>query len=46
VQIAAGRDEVVRRLSNEVGHLLLPFERLMDDDVRARVAAALAPKAG
>ena len=45
VQIAAARDEVVRRLSNEVGHLLLPFERLMQDDVRGRVAAALAQNA-
>ena len=45
VQIAAARDDVVRKLSTEVGHLLLPFERLMQDDVRTRVAAALAPKA-
>jgi len=45
IQVAATRDEVVRRLSNEVGHLLLPFERLMEDDVRSRVAAALAQNA-
>jgi 2-polyprenyl-6-methoxyphenol hydroxylase-like FAD-dependent oxidoreductase len=42
IQIAAMRDDLVRQLSNEVGHLLLPFERLMEDDVRGRVAAALA----
>jgi 2-polyprenyl-6-methoxyphenol hydroxylase-like FAD-dependent oxidoreductase len=45
IQMAAARDEVVRKLSTEVSHLLLPFERLLDDDVRARVAAALQPKA-
>jgi 2-polyprenyl-6-methoxyphenol hydroxylase-like FAD-dependent oxidoreductase len=42
IQIAAARDTEVRRLSNEVQHLLVPFERLMEDDVRGRVAAALA----
>ncbi len=42
IQIAATKDAVVRQLSQEVGHLLAPFERLMEADVRARVAAALA----
>ena len=42
IQIAASRDVELRKLSNEVGHLLVPFERLMEPDVRARVAAALA----
>ena len=42
IQIAASRDAELRKLSNEVGHLLLPFERLMEPDVRARVATALA----
>lgn len=45
IQVAAARDEVVRRLSNEVQHLLVPFERLMEDDVRARVATAIAQNA-
>ncbi len=45
LQIAAARDEGLRKLSNEVGHLLLPFERLMQDDVRSRVAAVLARNA-
>jgi 2-polyprenyl-6-methoxyphenol hydroxylase-like FAD-dependent oxidoreductase len=42
IQIAASRDEELRKLSNEVGHLLAPFERLMEQDVRDRVAAVLA----
>lgn len=42
IQIAAARDVELRKLSNQVGHLLVPFERLMEPDVRARVAAALA----
>jgi 2-polyprenyl-6-methoxyphenol hydroxylase-like FAD-dependent oxidoreductase len=45
IQIAATRDAELRKLSNEVGHLLVPFERLMEPDVRARVAAALAQNA-
>ena len=45
IQIAASRDDELRKLSNEVGHLLVPFERLMEPDVRARVAAALAQNA-
>jgi 2-polyprenyl-6-methoxyphenol hydroxylase-like FAD-dependent oxidoreductase len=45
IQIAASRDEVLRKLANEVGHLLVPFERLMEADVRARVSAALAQNA-
>lgn len=45
IQIEATKDEMVRRLANEVGHLLLPFERLMEADVRQRVDAALAPPA-
>jgi len=45
IQVAATRDPVIRKLSNEVGHLLVPFERLMEDDVRTRVAAALAQNA-
>ena len=40
IQMAVARDEVVRKLSNEVGHLLVPFERLIEPDIRARVAAA------
>jgi 2-polyprenyl-6-methoxyphenol hydroxylase-like FAD-dependent oxidoreductase len=43
IQMAATRDGFVRKLSTEVSHLLLPFERLLQDDVRARVAAAVAP---
>ena len=42
VQFASVRDEEVRKLTTQVGHLLIPFERLMEPDVRARVAAALA----
>ena len=42
VQLAGVRDEEVRTLTTRVGHLLIPFERLMEPDVRARVAAALA----
>jgi 2-polyprenyl-6-methoxyphenol hydroxylase-like FAD-dependent oxidoreductase len=45
IQIAAARDAEVRRLSNEVQHLLVPFERLMEDDVRSRVASVLAQNA-
>jgi len=45
IQIAAARDAELRKLSNEVGHLLVPFERLMEPDVRARVANALAQNA-
>jgi hypothetical protein len=41
IQMAAPRDELVRKLSNEVSHLLIPFERLLEDDVRVRVAKAL-----
>jgi len=40
VQIAATRDPEVRRVSTEVSHLLIPFERLYESDIRARVAAA------
>jgi hypothetical protein len=46
VQIAATKDTVVRALSQEVGHLLAPFERLMEPDIRARVEAALEQKGG
>ena len=42
VAMAAARDEGVRRLSGEVGHLLLPFEALMTPEIRAQVARALA----
>ena len=45
VQIASTRDNEVRRLSTEVGQLLAPFERLLEDDVRALVAAAMAKSA-
>jgi 2-polyprenyl-6-methoxyphenol hydroxylase-like FAD-dependent oxidoreductase len=45
IQIAAARDAELRRLSNEVQHLLVPFERLMEDDVRSRVASVLAQNA-
>ena len=41
--IAGVRDPVVRKLSNEVSQLLAPFERLLEDDIRARVAAAQPP---
>ncbi len=40
VQIAALRDDVVRALLNEVGQLLVPFERLLEPGIRARVVAA------
>jgi len=46
IQIAAGRDEVLRKLLNEAGHLLVPFERLMEPDVRERVSAAMTQSAG
>ncbi len=39
LQMAAGRDHELRKLTNEVGQLLIPFERLLEDDVRARVKA-------
>jgi 2-polyprenyl-6-methoxyphenol hydroxylase-like FAD-dependent oxidoreductase len=42
VQIAALKDDDVRELSSAVQNLLLPFERLLEPDVRERVAAALA----
>jgi 2-polyprenyl-6-methoxyphenol hydroxylase-like FAD-dependent oxidoreductase len=40
VQIAAAKDAEVRRVSTEVSHLLIPFERLFDPEIRARVEAA------
>jgi 2-polyprenyl-6-methoxyphenol hydroxylase-like FAD-dependent oxidoreductase len=46
IQMAAARDDLVRKLSNEVSHLLIPFERLLEDDVRARVAKALSATPG
>jgi 2-polyprenyl-6-methoxyphenol hydroxylase-like FAD-dependent oxidoreductase len=42
VQIAALRDDVVRALLNEVGQLLVPFERLLEPEIRARVVKAQA----
>ena len=42
VQMAALRDDQVREWSAAVQHLLMPFERLLEPDVRARVAEALA----
>ena len=45
IQIAAARDADLRKLSNEVGHLLVPFERLMQDDIRKRVSEVLAQPA-
>jgi 2-polyprenyl-6-methoxyphenol hydroxylase-like FAD-dependent oxidoreductase len=39
LQLAAPRDEFLRDLTGQVNQLLLPFERLLEDDVRARVAA-------
>ena len=41
VQMAALRDDRVREWSAAVQHLLMPFERLLEPDVRERVAAAL-----
>jgi hypothetical protein len=40
IQIAATKDAVVRRTWTEVSHLLIPFERMYDPEIRARVAAA------
>ena len=42
VALAASKDDLVRTLSTQVNHLLLPFERLMEADVRERVEKALA----
>lgn len=42
VGIAALKDDFVRDVSSAVQNLLVPFERLLEDDVRERVAAALA----
>jgi 2-polyprenyl-6-methoxyphenol hydroxylase-like FAD-dependent oxidoreductase len=41
LQMAAGKDPVIRDLQGAVQHFLEPFERLFADDVRARVRAAL-----
>ena len=45
LQMAATRDPVLRDLSSTVQHFLEPYERLFEDDVRARVEAALAKSA-
>jgi 2-polyprenyl-6-methoxyphenol hydroxylase-like FAD-dependent oxidoreductase len=42
VGIAALRDDFVREMSSAVQNLLVPFERLLEDDVRTRVDQALA----
>ncbi len=42
VAIASTKDAEIRRLANEVSQLLIPFERLLEPDVRALVAAAMA----
>ena len=42
VAMAVGKDAVVRKLSSEVQHLLVPFEALMAEDIRERVKQALA----
>ena len=42
VGIAALRDDFVRDLSSAVQNLLVPYDRLLEDDVRARVASVLA----
>lgn len=42
VAIAALKDDYVRDLSSAVQNLLMPFERLLEDDVRQRVEQALA----
>ena len=42
VAIASTKHAEVRRLANEVSQLLIPFERLLEPDVCAMVAAALA----
>jgi hypothetical protein len=42
VGIAALRDDLVRDLSSAVQNLLVPYERLLEDDVRERVASVLA----
>jgi 2-polyprenyl-6-methoxyphenol hydroxylase-like FAD-dependent oxidoreductase len=41
VQIAAMRDPELRKLSHEVGQLLIPFEALLAPEIREKVAAAL-----
>ena len=42
VGIAALKDDFVRDVSSAVQNLLVPYERLLEDDVRARVASVLA----
>mgnify|MGYP006270766101 CR=1 FL=1 len=42
VGIAALKDDFVRDVSSAVQNLLLPWERLLEDDVRTRVAQVLA----
>jgi 2-polyprenyl-6-methoxyphenol hydroxylase-like FAD-dependent oxidoreductase len=42
LQMVAPRDPVLRELTGQVQQLLVPFERLLEDDVRARVDAAAA----
>lgn len=42
VQIAALRDDYVRDMASAVQNLLMPFERLLEDDVRERVERAMA----
>lgn len=42
VGIAALKDDFVRDVSSAVQNLLVPYERLLEDDVRERVSAALA----
>ena len=42
VAIASTKDAEIRRLANEVSQLLIPFERLLEPDVRQLVASAMA----
>jgi 2-polyprenyl-6-methoxyphenol hydroxylase-like FAD-dependent oxidoreductase len=46
LQAAAARDPVLRDLSAAVQHLLEPYERLFEPDVRARVEAAMSANDG
>jgi 2-polyprenyl-6-methoxyphenol hydroxylase-like FAD-dependent oxidoreductase len=45
LQMAAARDPVIRDLQSAVQNFLEPFSRLLEDDVRERVKAALATAA-
>lgn len=46
LQQATARDVELRHLATQVQHLLIPFERLLEDDVRQKVDAAQPDAAG